>query len=71
VGLRSRLVGNGGRASTCRLGLEASRLGEDADRMRPIEFEIERTVRAPIDDVFARLIDIDGHNTWMANTAAC
>ena len=38
--------------------------------MRPIEFEIERTVRAPIEDVFARLIDIDGHNAWMANTGS-
>jgi len=38
--------------------------------MRPIEFEIERTVRAPIEDVFARLIDIDGHNAWMAGTAS-
>lgn len=38
--------------------------------MRPIEFEIERTVRAPIEDVFARLIDIDGHNAWMADTGS-
>jgi len=38
--------------------------------MRPIEFEIERTVRAPIEDVFARLVDIDGHNAWMANTGS-
>jgi uncharacterized protein YndB with AHSA1/START domain len=36
--------------------------------MRPIEFEIERTIRAPIEAVFARLVDIDGHNAWMANT---
>ena len=36
--------------------------------MRPIDFEIERTVRAPIEDVFARLVDIDGHNAWMADT---
>jgi uncharacterized protein YndB with AHSA1/START domain len=38
--------------------------------MRPIEFEIERTIRAPIEDVFARLIDIDGHNAWMADTGS-
>ena len=38
--------------------------------MRPIEFEIERTVRAPIEDVFARLVDIDGHNAWMADTGS-
>lgn len=36
--------------------------------MEPIEFEIERTVRAPIDQVFARLVDIEGHNDWMAGT---
>src|SRR6188472_3537823 len=35
-------------------GLESAQLGEDGDHMRPIEFEIERTVRAPIEDVFAR-----------------
>ncbi|WP_109471633.1 hypothetical protein [Ornithinimicrobium cavernae] len=38
--------------------------------MRPIEFEIERTIRAPIDLVFARLVDIDGHNDWMAGTGS-
>ena len=38
--------------------------------MRPIEFELERTVRAPIDQVFARLIDIEGHNLWMADTGS-
>jgi uncharacterized protein YndB with AHSA1/START domain len=27
--------------------------------MKPIEFELERTVPAPIDQVFARLVDID------------
>jgi uncharacterized protein YndB with AHSA1/START domain len=41
---------------------------EDADRMKPIEFELERTIGAPIDQVFARLVDIEGHNDWMANT---
>jgi len=37
-------------------------------RMRPIEFELRRTVRAPIEQVFARLADIEGHNDWMAGT---
>lgn len=36
--------------------------------MAPIEFEIERTVRAPIDQVFARLVDIEGYNAWMAGS---
>jgi uncharacterized protein YndB with AHSA1/START domain len=30
-----------------------------------IEFEVVRHVRAPIEQVFARLADIDGHNDWM------
>ena len=34
--------------------------------MKTIEFEIERTINAPINDVFARLVDIDGHNDWTA-----
>ena len=33
--------------------------------MGVIEFELERTVKAPIHDVFARLSDINGHNEWM------
>lgn len=33
--------------------------------MSPIEFDLERTVQAPIDQVFARLVDIDGFNEWM------
>jgi uncharacterized protein YndB with AHSA1/START domain len=44
--------------------------GEDAGRMKPIEFELERTIRAPIDQVFARLVDIEGHNDWMADTGS-
>ncbi len=36
--------------------------------MKPIDFELRRTVHAPIDQVFARLADIEGHNTWMAGT---
>lgn len=34
-------------------------------RMTTIEFDLERTIQAPIDDVFARLVDIEGYNTWM------
>jgi uncharacterized protein YndB with AHSA1/START domain len=33
--------------------------------MGDVEVEVERTVRAPIADVFARLADIEGHNAWM------
>ena len=36
--------------------------------MKPVEFELERTIPAPIDQVFARLVDIEGHNDWMAGT---
>lgn len=38
--------------------------------MKPIEFELERTIRAPIDRVFTRLADIEGHNDWMADTGS-
>ena len=38
--------------------------------MKPIEFELERTIPAPIDQVFARLVDIEGHNDWMADTGS-
>ena len=34
--------------------------------MKSIEFELERTIQTPIDQVFARLVDIEGHNEWMA-----
>jgi uncharacterized protein YndB with AHSA1/START domain len=34
-------------------------------RMGVIEFEVERTIQAPVRDVFARLSDIEGHNHWM------
>jgi uncharacterized protein YndB with AHSA1/START domain len=37
-------------------------------RMKPIEFELERTIQAPIDQVFARLVDIEGYNDWMTGT---
>lgn len=33
--------------------------------MGTIEFELERTVNAPIDQVFARLADINGYGDWM------
>ena len=35
-----------------------------------IEFDLERTIKAPIDEVFARLVDIDGHNAWVAKDAS-
>jgi uncharacterized protein YndB with AHSA1/START domain len=38
--------------------------------MKPIEFELERTIRAPSEQVFARLVDIEGHNAWMAGTGS-
>ncbi len=38
--------------------------------MKPIEFELERTVRAPIEQVFARLVDLEGHDDWMAGTGS-
>lgn len=33
--------------------------------MGAAEFELQRTVPAPVDEVFARLADIEGHNDWM------
>jgi uncharacterized protein YndB with AHSA1/START domain len=33
--------------------------------MATIEFELERTINAPIGDVFARLADLEGYNDWM------
>ena len=33
--------------------------------MGVIEFELTRTVDARIEDVFARLADVEGHNDWM------
>ena len=33
--------------------------------MKSIEFVIERTIAAPIDQVFSRLVDIDGYAEWM------
>ena len=33
--------------------------------MKTIELDLERTIQAPIDEVFARLVDVEGHNDWM------
>lgn len=33
--------------------------------MGVVEFEFERTIEAPIEDVFARLADIEGYGEWM------
>ena len=33
--------------------------------MGDVAFELVRTVRAPIGDVFDRLADVEGHNQWM------
>ena len=38
--------------------------------MGVIEFELTRTIDASIEDVFARLADIDGHNEWMPKTGS-
>lgn len=33
--------------------------------MGDVRFELTRTIRAPIAEVFARLADVEGHNQWM------
>jgi uncharacterized protein YndB with AHSA1/START domain len=38
--------------------------------MGVIEFELQRVVRAPVHDVFARLADIEGYNDWMPSTGS-
>jgi len=38
--------------------------------MKTIEFELERTIHAPIEQVFARLIDFDGYSEWMTDRAS-
>jgi uncharacterized protein YndB with AHSA1/START domain len=43
---------------------------EDADLVKPIDFELKRVISAPIDEVFARLTDIDGYDAWLANTGS-
>lgn len=37
---------------------------------RRLGYTVGRTIRAPIDRVFARLVDIEGHNDWMAGTGS-
>lgn len=39
--------------------------GSIVSHMKAVEFELERTIQAPIDQVFARLVDIDGQDAWM------
>jgi uncharacterized protein YndB with AHSA1/START domain len=39
-------------------------------RMKPIVVDLERTIRAPIDQVFARLVDFEGYDEWMAGTGS-
>ena len=41
-----------------------------AEGMAVFEFEVERTILAPIEQVFARLTDINGHNEWMPKTGS-
>lgn len=38
---------------------------DHAGSMAVVEFQLERTINAPIAVVFARLADINGHNEWM------
>jgi uncharacterized protein YndB with AHSA1/START domain len=38
--------------------------------MGVIEFDLTRTVHAGIEDVFARLSDINGHNDWMPKSGS-
>jgi uncharacterized protein YndB with AHSA1/START domain len=37
----------------------------DDGEMGEVELELERVVKAPVAEVFARLADIEGHNRWM------
>lgn len=45
--------------------LSAGRAGAHHGAMGVAELEIERVVRAPADEVFARLADIGGYDRWM------
>jgi uncharacterized protein YndB with AHSA1/START domain len=58
------------RASHATTALWRGGRGSTLARMKPIEFELERTIRAPIDQVFARLVDIEGYDEWMAGTGS-
>ena len=44
--------------------------GGIVSRMTVVEFELERTIQAPIDQVFARLVDIEGQDAWMTGTGS-
>lgn len=52
------------------LRLAARDLEAHPDEVRTIELEILRTVEAPVEEVFARLVDIDGHNAWMKGSGS-
>jgi len=62
--------GTGGRCRACVATVEGHPGNEHAGRVKPIDFELERAIRAPIDEVFSRLVDIDGHNSWLAHTGS-
>jgi len=38
--------------------------------MGAIEFELTRTIQAPVDRVYARLVDIEGYDEWMAGSGS-
>lgn len=38
--------------------------------MGAIEFELTRTIQAPIARVYARIVDIEGYDEWMAGTGS-
>lgn len=46
-------------------GLEGQVVAVHAEEVKGIEFDLVRTIPAPVEDVFGRLADIDGHNAWM------
>ena len=46
-------------------GLSVAIGGVIVGAMGVIEFELERTIRAPIEAVFSRLVDINGYDEWM------
>ena len=43
----------------------ARAIGAHGGSVKTFEFELVRTIDAPIEQVFARLIDIEGYNDWM------
>jgi uncharacterized protein YndB with AHSA1/START domain len=46
-------------------GLVDDERKEDPEAMGAIELDVTRVVRAPVHEVFDRLADIEGYNTWM------